>query len=702
MSKDSAKLLVIDDDPVGNQLLSESLLGYPRLCFKLVTAKNLSEGLSYLEQDDIAVVLLSLFLQDSEGGLSTFRQLYQHCRDIPIVILTKLQDEPSAVSALREGAQDYLVKGDFDCGLLGRTLRHAIERHHLHTRIESQIQALQRSDRELRELIERNVDGILILDEAGTVQFANDAAAQLLEQPASKIVQGSFEVPLIPNHRVEIDIPISPKNSKHAELHLVELTWEGKKAYLASLRDVTQQKQSEMTLQQLAYSDSLTHLANRALFMERLYQSLARAHRHSDRSFVVMFVDLDRFKQVNDTLGHSAGDQLLVHVGQQLQLCIRPEDTLARLGGDEFAIILEDITDIGDAIRIAERILGQLSQPYTLQGHECLISGSIGIVSSKNQVTSKNYPDIESLLRDADIAMYRAKQEGKARYAVFDHRAQAKAMAEFQIEAELRRAIAQQELCVFYQPIVRLQTGKICGFEALVRWNHPQRGLLLPGDFMPAAERANLIAEIDAWVLQSACQQFQWWNTQGLSQQMGTVSVNVSGRRLAQASFIEQTQQALHHSGLSPHHLQLEITEDIILANTQTVVSGLEYLRTLGCKLSIDDFGTGYSSLSRLHSFPLDTLKVDRSFLLQATRQQDHWSIVQSIINLSTDLGLSVIAEGIETKEQCDRLRQISCSAGQGYFFSKPVPQHKATQLLRDNRSYLIPIVCPTTALRYA
>ncbi|PZD74091.1 putative signaling protein [Acaryochloris thomasi RCC1774] len=702
MPTGSIKLLVIDDDPVDIKLLSTYLSGHPQLRFELQAAHSLSEGLSCLKQDDVDVVLLDLFLQDGGEGLPTFRRLYDHCRDIPIVILTGLQDESLAVCALREGAQDYLTKGNFDCNLLGRTIRYAIERHHLHTQIESQNQALRRSDHELRNLIERNIDGILILDENGTIQFANAAAAKLLGQPASEMVQECFGVPLVPNHMVEVEIPGSPEKSKNAELRVVELTWEGKKAYLASLRDVTQQKESEVTLQQLAYSDSLTHLANRALFMERLRQTLARAHRHCDRPFMVMFIDLDHFKQVNDTLGHSAGDQLLVHVSHQLQHCIRPEDTLARLGGDEFAIILEDITEVGDAIRIAERILGQLSQPYTLQGHDCLISGSIGIVSSQNQLTKTAYPDIESLLRDADIAMYRAKQEGKARYAVFDHRAQAKAMLEFELEAELRRAVAQQELCLFYQPIVRLKTGKICGFEALVRWKHPRRGLLVPGEFMPVAERTDLIAEIDTWVLQSACQQFQWWNTQGLSQQLGTVSVNVSGRRLAQKSFIEQTQQALHRSGLSPHHLQLEITEDIILTNTQTVVSSLEHLRALGCKLSIDDFGTGYSSLSRLHSFPLDTLKVDRSFLLQAARQQNHWSIVQAIINLSTDLGLSVVAEGIETNEQCDRLRQLSCSKGQGYLFSRPVTQEKATQLLRANQSYLEPVVCPTTALQYA
>ncbi|MEO0376526.1 MAG: diguanylate cyclase, partial [Cyanobacteria bacterium P01_A01_bin.17] len=340
MPTGSIKLLVIDDDPVDVKLLATHLSGHPLLRFELKAAHSLSEGLSCLRQNDIDVVLLDLFLQDGEGGLPTFRKLYQHCRDTPIVILTGLQDESLAVCALREGAQDYLTKGDFDCNLLGRTIRYAIERHYMHAQIESQNQALRRSDRELRNLIERNIDGILILDENGTIQFANAAASKLLEQPASEMVKESFGVPLVPNHMVEVDIPGSQKNSKNAELRLVELTWEGKKAYLASLRDVTQQKQSEITLQQLAYSDSLTHLANRALFMERLRQTLARAHRHGDRPFMVMFIDLDHFKQVNDTLGHSAGDQLLVHVGHQLQLCVRPEDTLARLGGDEFAIIL--------------------------------------------------------------------------------------------------------------------------------------------------------------------------------------------------------------------------------------------------------------------------------------------------------------------------------------------------------------------------
>ena len=425
-----------------------------------------------------------------------------------------------------------------------------------------------------------------------------------------------------------------------------------------------------------AFHDALTGLPNRALFMDRLEHALEQGKRYQDHLFAVLFLDLDRFKVVNDSLGHILGDQLLIAIARRLEACLRPTDTIARLGGDEFTILLEGLSDISDTIRIAERIQAELTLPFNLGGQEVFTTASIGIALS-----ATGYSQAEDLLRDADIAMYRAKVFG-ARYEIFNTTMHARAVARLQMETDLRRAIERQEFLIFYQPLVSLETGKITGFEALIRWQHPQRGLLSPAKFVPVAEETGLLSRIDQWVMGEACRQAQHWSEQIKSDSPLSISVNISNKQFTQPNLIEQISQILQETSLEATCLKLEITENVIMENAQSAIAKLEQIKALGIKLAIDDFGTGYSSLGRLHNFPIDELKIDRSFVSKIGADEGNLEITETIVTLAQKLGMDVTAEGIETAEQLAQLRKLKCAYGQGYFFSRPLPSQAAEELI--------------------
>ena len=425
-----------------------------------------------------------------------------------------------------------------------------------------------------------------------------------------------------------------------------------------------------------AFHDALTGLPNRALFMDRLEHALEQGKRYQDHLFAVLFLDLDRFKVVNDSLGHILGDQLLIAIARRLEACLRPTDTIARLGGDEFTILLEGLSDISDTIRIAERIQAELTLPFNLGGQEVFTTASIGIALS-----ATGYSQAEDLLRDADIAMYRAKVFG-ARYEIFNTTMHARAVARLQMETDLRRAIERQEFLIFYQPLVSLETGKITGFEALIRWQHPQRGLLSPAKFVPVAEETGLLSRIDQWVMGEACRQAQHWSEQIKSDSPLSISVNISNKQFTQPNLIEQISQILQETSLEATCLKLEITENVIMENAQSAIAKLEQIKALGIKLAIDDFGTGYSSLGRLHNFPIDELKIDRSFVSKIGADEGNLEITETIVTLAQKLGVDVTAEGIETAEQLAQLRKLKCAYGQGYFFSRPLPSQAAEELI--------------------
>lgn len=425
--------------------------------------------------------------------------------------------------------------------------------------------------------------------------------------------------------------------------------------------------QTDLTSRRVLY-DQLTGLSNRTLFRDQLERALKRSKRQSDYLFAVIFLDCDRFKVVNDSLGHLLGDQLLIETAQRLQSCIRPGDVVARLGGDEFAVLLENIREIEDATAIATRINQELTRPFNLTGHTAYISASIGIAWNSGDCQQ---PD--DLLRNADTAMYRAKAQGKARYEVFDAEMNIQAKARLELETELRKALENDEFAIHYQPIISLATTSVIGFEALLRWKHPHRGMISPETFIPVAEETGLIVPIGSWVLQEACHQMVLWQQQYLPGSAWTMSVNLSRKQFSQPDLVEQITQTLQQTGLGANNLKLEVTETALMDQPEEIATQiLLTLKHLGIQLSIDDFGTGYSSLSCLNAFPIDMLKIDRSFIHQMDNNQKYSEVVSTINTLAHTLGLKVIAEGVETEQQVLKLRIMKCNYAQGYYFAKP------------------------------
>ena len=443
----------------------------------------------------------------------------------------------------------------------------------------------------------------------------------------------------------------------------------------ARVKERTQQLEYlNAQLQQIAFQDGLTGLGNRAYLLQRIEATIAAAETH----FAVLFLDCDRFKRVNDSLGHSVGDQLLIAVAQRLQTYLPPQDTLVRLGSDEFAILLTQTQDLPGVTAIADRILTGFAQPFQLQAHEVFINFSIGIVLGN----ASSYTQPEYLLRDANTAMHHAKLSGKARHQIFDSAMHETAVRILQTETDLRRALNQDELVVFYQPIVSLSTAQITGFEALIRWQHPQRGLVPPGEFIPIAEETGLIAPIGYWVLEAACQQLHQWQQQKLTDVPLTISVNLSARQFAQPDLIQQIDRILDKTQISPELLKLEITESAIMDNSASAAIVLQKLRERQIQICIDDFGTGYSSLSYLHSFPVDILKIDKSFVSPNGGQSSTRGLLPIMMNIAQTMGMHVVAEGIETQQQLEHLKNLSCDFGQGYLFARPLEADKAIALV--------------------
>ncbi|MFN6530990.1 EAL domain-containing protein [Nostoc sp. ChiSLP03a] len=465
------------------------------------------------------------------------------------------------------------------------------------------------------------------------------------------------------------------------EIRVAERTAELVKANQKLLNEITERKRVESQLLHLAFHDTLTGLANRVAFMNRLKHAINYSKRHSDYLYAVLFIDLDRFKVINDSLGHLNGDQLLLAIASRLQTCIRSIDTAARLGGDEFTILLEGIQDVSDAIKVAERIQKELALPFKLDGQEVFITASIGIALS----STVDYQHPEELLRDADTAMYRAKMIGRARYELFNSDMYADALARLQLETDLRRAIEREEFRVYYQPIVSLVSGSILGFEALLRWQHPERGLLNPADFISLAEETGLIFSIGKWALHEACRQMQVWRVCYRSKLLEKISVNLSVKQFSQPDLIEQIGQILHSTGLDAGTLILEITEKAIVENGDKVTAAILQLREMGIELSIDDFGTGYSSLGGLYNFPISVLKIDRSFISLMGTNSKNLEIIEIIVTLAHKLGVDVLAEGVETKEQLLVLRKLNCQYVQGHFFSVPLNSSAAEALIMEN-----------------
>ena len=443
-----------------------------------------------------------------------------------------------------------------------------------------------------------------------------------------------------------------------------------------SMSDITENKRAEHRLLKDALHDTLTALPNRALFTDRVAQAIVRCERHPDYLFAVLFLDLDRFKVINDSLGHSYGDQVLIEMATRLRECIREVDTVARLGGDEFAILLEDLDSEEMAELVARRINFSLAQPFRLASREIVSNVSIGVAFS-----SLGYDRPDEMIRDADIAMYQAKTQGRSRHVVFEKGMHLRAITQLETETDLRRAIERNEFTLHYQPVVSMRNGKLDGFEALARWRHPKRGFIPPSDFITIAEETGLIIPIGRIILRQACTQMQKWAKKYPRSRFG-ISVNISPKQFADPTFLEDVRQVLAQTGLSGRRLSIEITEGAIMENPHEVTMRLMELRKLGIDLHVDDFGTGYSSLSHLHRFPIDALKVDRSFVITMGESNENLEIVRTIVALAHNLKLKTVAEGVETKKDLDQLKKLKCDFAQGYYFSRPMTAKKATDYL--------------------
>jgi diguanylate cyclase (GGDEF)-like protein/PAS domain S-box-containing protein len=550
-------------------------------------------------------------------------------------------------------------------------------------------EALQESERRFREMLDTIELLAMLLDVVGTITYCNPYVLRVTGYRKADVVGKNFFDLFVPEERRAQLSRAFMENigrgiiAAHDEMEIVArdgerrvILWnntilrgpENSIVGAASIgSDVTERRTAESQLQHNAFHDALTGLPNRALFFDRVAHALSHLKRPGKNNFAVLLLDVDDFKNVNDSLGHAAGDQLLVGIGERLCKCVRASDTVARFGGDEFTVLIEGVGSPADVTYALGRIHREIATPFNIDGHEIYATASIGVT-----IAAAEYEQPEQIIRDADTAMYRAKAQGRGRSEIFDAAMRAEAVSRLQLETDLRRGIERNELRLVYQPIVDLQSEGVVGFEALVRWHHPTRGVVPPLQFIPLAEETGLIVPIGDFVLREACRQAAKWRSLPRGSKMH-VSVNISSRQFTQGDLVATVRSALIGASLDPSALKLELTESVIIQNAESTYGIIEQLRTLGCSIAVDDFGTGYSSLSYLHRFAIDQLKIDSSFVQSAGDERKSAEIIRSIINLGRTLDIEVVAEGIETLQQADHLRELRCVLGQGYLFSRPV-----------------------------
>jgi len=692
MSSPPSRILIVDDNEMNRDMLARRL---ERKGYEIRVAESARSLLERIQEDAADLVLLDVQMPGISGldALQTLRGCYSAIQ-LPIIMVTAKDQSEDIVKALDLGANDYLTKPiDFPVAL---------------ARIRTQV-ALKKAEEALRESEERfalaaqgSNDGLWDWNLVDNAIYFSPRWKIMLGYEESEIANRPEEwldrIHVADRERVKDELAShqrgltphfeSENRVQHKDGSFRWMLSRGLAVHDASGRALRMAgSQTDITGGKV--SDALTGLPNRLLFIDRLMRLIEHTKRHKDYLFAVLFLDLDGFKMINDSLGHVIGDQLLVGVANRLEKCLRVSDTvtrieklftIARLGGDEFTILLDQVKDPSDATLIAERLMNALAAPFSLNGQKIFTSMSIGIALS-----SIGYDNAEDILRDADTAMYRAKSLGKARYAVFDLAMRARVIARLQLETDLRDALAREEFRNFYQPIVSLDSGRITGFEALLRWQHPTRGLLQPLDFIPVAEETGMIRELGWWNLQKACRQISAWNECRNGSPLLTISVNLSVKQFLQPDLVAEIRELLREIGIPPDTLKLEITESTVMTDPSAAVEMLLQIKSLGVQLSIDDFGTGYSSLSYLHRFPLDTLKIDRSFTKAMGQGGDSMEILRTILPMANSLRLNVVAEGVETAEQLAILRKLRCEFAQGYYFSEPVTADQAKALLEKH-----------------
>jgi len=677
----AVRILLVDDDEDDFVVTRELLADSKRTTFQLDWIPEFNLALTEIGRNAHDLYLIDYRLGERDG-LELLAYARANGCTAPLVLLTGQDDGEVDLAAMRAGAADYLVKGQIDAPLLERSIRYALEQSRT-------LQALRESEERYALSARGANDGLWVWNlRTNDVYYSprwksmfgygEEEIGSQPEEWFSRVHPDDVDIlrstldahlrGLTPHFENEHRIRMKDGSERWMlSRGLAVRDADGNATRIAgSSTDSTERKRAEERLTHDAFHDALTSLPNRALFMDRLQRAIESQLRHPQSFYAVLFLDLDRFKVVNDSLGHVVGDELLIAVAERLRTTLRLLDTVARLGGDEFAVLVEAIDDITAAVRTARRIHEELLLPFEIGGHEIFTSVSIGIAFS-----ASGYTRPQDVLRDADIAMYRAKASGKARHEVFDTAMHERALNLLQFETDLRRAIERGELRVYYQPIVSMATGETCGVEALIRW---QRGheLVSADEIISVAEETGLIMPIGDWVLREALRQLVEWDRAGVSEGF-EMHVNLSARQLLQPHVVDRISEALIESGVAAKRLHLEVTESVLIESAEAAAALLRELRTLGVGLSLDDFGTGWSSLSSLRLFPFDVLKIDRSFLLdQDERRGD--DIVRTISALARLLGMQVTVEGLETAEQVERMRGLDIDYAQGFYFAAPMP----------------------------
>jgi diguanylate cyclase (GGDEF)-like protein/PAS domain S-box-containing protein len=694
MNGESIDVLLVEDNPQEAEIVRLYLAKRYSHRYAIQHVRRIAAALSHIGSGlRPTVILLDLHLPDTQG-LEGFRQLAAAAPGVPVIILTNCNEESTAASAVRSGAQDYLIKREVNAALLHRAIIYAIER--------------QRAERALVKVKERYAlavaganDCIWDWDASVDTAYFSPRWNELVGLPAEAPVERlqdwfdrvhpedivEFRRILrsysdLERHHFEHEHRLRHENGDYIWVYargVILSDDSGRAVRMAgSISSIAKRKQTENQLIHRALHDPLTGLPNRVLFIDRLQQALRRFKRNSDLRFAVLYFDLDRFKFVNDSLGHSAGDSLLVSIARRLMSVIRPGDTVARMGGDEFAVLVSDIGDESDTRQVSERIHTLFQQEFSIGGRGMYSSASIGVA-----VVTQEYESPEQLLRDADLAMYRAKRSKTENTVIYDTTMHQAAISRLNLEMDLRRAVTRGEFVVYYQPIVTLPDRRIVAFEALLRWIHPEKGLLSPESFMSVVEDTGMLTQLSWWVLEQACRQSRTWRgTLGGGAPLG-MSVNVSASMFRAEDSVQRVERIVRDSGIAPQDLSLEVTERDCMDNEDATRSTLAALQRFGVRIHMDDFGTGYSSLSYLQRCAYDTLKIDRSFVQSLESEDQSQAIIRTIVGLGRILDMNVVAEGVESQGQLEALLSMECPEAQGFWFSKPVPAGEAGELLR-------------------
>jgi diguanylate cyclase (GGDEF)-like protein/PAS domain S-box-containing protein len=697
VSKKPIKVLLLVEDNQGDARLLQEMLNERSLNGTEVShVTTMSDAESHLGRHVVDIIVLDLGLPDSQG-VEAIRRAHAAAPRVPLVVLTGLDDESLAAQALQEGAQDYLLKGQIDARGLLRSLRYAMERKIME-------EALFAEKERAQVTLNCIGDAVVCTDISGDITFLNPMAETMTGWPFTEAVgrpitevfrtlnatsteptETTAELAILQIRSVHL-----PPSSTLIRRDGLEIPIEDSIAAIHDrqgqaigavivFRDVSVARAMAQQITHSAEHDFLTGLPNRMLLNDRIGQAIASARRHT-RHVAALFLDLDGFKHVNDSLGHPIGDKLLQSVATRLVASVRSADTVSRQGGDEFVVLLPDLQQPEDAAVMAGRILRDVAEPHLVDQHELHVTTSIGV-----SVFPDDGADAETLIKNADTAMYQAKENGRQSFQFFKPAMNARAVERQSIEESLRRALERQEFTLHYQPKININSGAVTGAEALIRWTHPGRGPISPAQFIPVAEDCGLIVPIGRWVLRQAVRQAQMWVDAGL--RPTTMAVNVSAMEFRDDDFLRGLFAILDESRLTPRALELELTESVLMKRVDSTALILQTLRKSGVQVAIDDFGTGYSSLSYLRKFPIDTLKIDQSFVAQIDGGDDDAAIVAAVLGMARSLKLRVVAEGVETFEQLEFLHERHCEEAQGYYFSRPVPAAQFAKLLETGIS---------------